>query len=115
MLNQKINADIEYLTKEALRYKAGELDEEEWRRIRLKNGVYGIRFQKDIQMLRVKIPFGELNSDQLRVMANIAEIFSTGIGHITTRQDIQFHWVALEAVPEALRRLGEVGLSTREA
>lgn len=115
MINQDINTDIEHVTKEALRYKAGKLDEEKWRQIRLKNGIYGIRFQKDIQMVRIKLPYGEVNSDQLRVMADIAEIFSTGIGHITTRQDIQFHWISLEAVPEVLRRLGEVELTTREA
>ena len=115
MINEEINADIEHVTKEALRYQTGKLDEEEWRHIRLKNGVYGIRFQKNIQMVRVKLPYGEVSSDQLRIMGDIAEIFSAGIGHITTRQDIQFHWIALEGVPEVLRRLGEVGLSTREA
>jgi sulfite reductase (ferredoxin) len=115
MVDPHIRADVERVSNEVRRYKSGESDEEAWRRFRLQNGIYGIRFQKNIQMIRVKIPFGELTSDQLRVLGGIAEIFSTGIGHVTTRQDIQFHWIALEAVPEALRRLGEVGLTSREA
>ncbi len=115
MSDPQIQADVERVSNEVLRYKSGELGEEEWRRFRLQNGVYGIRFQKDIQMVRVKVPYGEVNSEQLRILGDIAEIFSMGIGHITTRQDIQFHWVALEAVPEVLRRLCEVGLTTREA
>ena len=103
------------MSNEVLRYKSGELGDEEWRRFRLQNGVYGIRFQKDIQMIRLRVPYGEVTSNQLRALSDIAEIFSTGIGHITTRQDIQFHWIALESVPEVLRRLGEAGLTTREA
>ncbi|MCL4437193.1 MAG: nitrite/sulfite reductase [Thaumarchaeota archaeon] len=114
-MNPNISADVERVSNEVRRYKAGELGEEEWRRFRLQNGIYGVRFQKNIQMIRVKIPFGELTADQLRVLGETAEIFSTGIGHVTTRQDIQFYWIALEAIPEVLRRLGEVDITTREA
>lgn len=97
------------------RRRRGEVDEEDFRRFRLQHGVYGIRGQTDVQMVRVKIPGGILTSAQLDCLATIAETFSRGIGHITTRQDIQFHWVSLDKVPEVLRRLMEVGLTTREA
>jgi sulfite reductase (ferredoxin) len=97
------------------RRRRGEIDEEDFRRFRLQHGVYGIRGQTDIQMVRVKIPHGALTAAQLECLGDIAERFAPGIGHITTRQDIQFHWVRLESVPEVLHWLGEVGLTTREA
>lgn len=115
MIDPLISADVERVSNEVMQYKAGDLGEEEWRRFRLQNGIYGVRFQKNIQMIRVKIPFGELTADQLRVLGETADIFSTGIGHVTTRQDIQFYWIALEAIPEVLRRLGQVDVTTREA
>ncbi len=97
------------------RRRRGEIDEEDFRRFRLQHGVYGIRGQTDIQMVRVKIPQGALTATQLECLGEIARRYTRGIGHITTRQDIQFHWVPLEVVPEVLRRLAEVGLTTREA
>ena len=115
MTDPLISADVERVSNEVRQYKAGNLGEEEWRRFRLQNGIYGVRFQKNIQMIRVKIPFGELTADQLRVLGETVDIFSTGIGHVTTRQDIQFYWIALEAIPEVLRRLGAVDVTTRES
>lgn len=97
------------------RRRRGEIDEEDFRRFRLQHGVYGIRGQTDVQMVRVKIPYGALTAAQLERLGDIAERFAPGIGHITTRQDVQFHWVRLESVPEVLRLLAEVGLTTREA
>lgn len=95
--------------------RRGEVDEEDFRRFRLQHGVYGIRGQTDVQMVRVKIPCGALTAAQLECLGAIAETFSRGIGHITTRQDVQFHWIPLDGVPQVLRRLLEVGLTTREA
>ncbi len=97
------------------RRRRGQLDEEDFRRFRLQHGTYGIRGQTDVHMVRVKVPYGALTAAQLECLGEIAERFARGTGHITTRQDVQFYWVPLEAVPGVLRRLAEVGLTTREA
>ncbi len=96
-------------------YLAGELDEETFRICRLNNGVYGQRQGEPNQMIRVKVPYGSLNAEQLEILADIAEVYSRGWGHITTRQNIQFHFVDLKKTPTVLRELAEVGLTTREA
>ena len=93
----------------------GKVDEEDFRRFRLQHGIYGIRGQEDVHMVRVKIPHGALTATQLECLGGIAESFARGSGHITTRQDVQFHWVSLDAVPQVLRRLTKAGLTTREA
>jgi len=95
--------------------RLGQLEEEAFRRFRLQYGVYGIRGQSEVHMLRVKIPYGALAGAQLECLGNIAERFARGVGHITTRQVLQFYWVPLDAVPQVLRRLAEVELTTREA
>ncbi|MBI3989633.1 MAG: nitrite/sulfite reductase [candidate division NC10 bacterium] len=96
------------------RFFRGEIDPDEFRRFRLQNGIYGQR-QEGEQMVRVKIPWGGLTADQLEVLASIAEETAREMGHVTTRQNMQFHFVKLERVPELMRRLAEVGLTTREA
>lgn len=109
-------AESERFALQIERRRQGEISEEEFRRYRLNNGVYGIRGQQDVQMIRVKIPFGTLTARQANELGNIAEEFAPrGIGHITTRQCIQYHLVPLEQVPDLMRRLGEVGLTSREA
>jgi sulfite reductase (ferredoxin) len=97
------------------RYLAGEVEEDAFRIFRLNNGIYGQRQGGHNQMVRVKIPYGGLLPDQLEVMADIADTYSRGWGHITTRQNIQFHYVQLERIPELMRLLGRHGLTTREA
>jgi sulfite reductase (ferredoxin) len=97
------------------RYLAGDLDEDVFRVFRLNNGVYGQRQQGHNQMLRCKVPYGSLLPEQLEMFAYIADTYSRGWGHITTRQNLQFHFVQLERVPEALNDLASVGLTTREA
>ncbi|MBF5056385.1 sulfite reductase (NADPH) hemoprotein subunit beta [Alcanivorax sp. 521-1] len=82
----------------------GELSEEEFLPLRLQNGVY---LQRHAYMLRVAIPYGTLSSDQMRVLARIAEEYDQGYGHFTTRQNIQFNWVALERVPDILQVLAD--------
>lgn len=79
------------------------------------HGTYGQRQPGDVQMLRVKIPQGVLGGPQLRALADVAERYSRGFGHITTRQNMQFHFVKLHDVEPAMRRIAEVGLTTREA
>jgi sulfite reductase (ferredoxin) len=97
------------------RYLAGEVEEDAFRIFRLNNGIYGQRQGGHNQMVRVKIPWGGLLPDQLETMAEIADTYSRGWGHITTRQNIQFHFVELERIPEVMRVLGRHGMTTREA
>jgi sulfite reductase beta subunit-like hemoprotein len=96
-------------------FRAGEIDPAEFRGMRLQQGVYGQR-QPDTQMIRVKLPAGGVTAEQMDVAAEIAERYS-GLrrGHISTRQNFQFHFVPLEGAMEVLRMLGDVGLTTREA
>ncbi|MDA0999512.1 MAG: nitrite/sulfite reductase [bacterium] len=100
---------------EATRYKRGEIVDKEFIPFRLRRGVYGQR-QQDVHMVRVKIPFGGLNADQLDALGRIAREFSPlRKGHVTTRENVQFHFIPLERATEALRILGDSGLTTREA
>jgi sulfite reductase beta subunit-like hemoprotein len=96
-------------------YLAGEIEEDAFRIFRLNNGIYGQRQGGHNQMVRVKIPWGGLLPDQLDLMADLADTYSRGWGHITTRQNIQFHFVQLEKIPEIMRLLGSVGMTSREA
>ena len=96
-------------------YLAGEVEEDAFRIFRLNNGIYGQRQGGHNQMVRVKIPWGGLLPDQLDLMADISDRYSRGWGHITTRQNVQFHFVELERVPELMRLLGTAGLTSREA
>ena len=89
------------------RYLAGELSEDEYRPLRLQNGLY---VQRHAPMLRVAIPYGLLSSRQLRMLAHIARAYDRGYGHITTRQNIQFNWPTLESVPDILAELATVQL-----
>ena len=87
------------------RFIAGELSEDEFRPLRLQNGLY---IQKHAPMLRVAIPYGMLSSSQVRMLAHIARKYDRGYGHFTTRQNIQFNWPALETVPDILADLASV-------
>ncbi len=93
---------------------AGRLEPEDFRRFRLQHGIYSQR-QADVHMVRVKIPWGGLTAAQLERLADIAASTPRGGGHVTTRQNVQFHSVPLARVPALLRSLAEVGLTTREA
>jgi len=87
------------------RYLKGDLSEDQFRPLRLMNGLY---IQRYAPMLRVAIPYGELNSRQLRMLAAVARKYDRGYGHITTRQNIQFNWLKLEQVPDLLEDLATV-------
>ncbi len=87
------------------RYLAGDLTEDEFRPLRLQNGLY---IQRYAPMLRVAVPYGELNSKQVRMLAHIARTYDRNYGHFTTRQNIQFNWPALENVPQILAELSTV-------
>ena len=100
---------------ESARYQSGEQDNLVFTPFRLRQGVYGQR-QADVQMIRVKIPGGILTADALDVLGDIAEKYAPlGKGHITTRENVQFHHIPLPECPDVLRLLGTVGLTSREA
>ncbi len=114
-LDAGIASDIAKFEDQLKRYQNGDLDEDVFRVFRLTNGVYGQRQGGTNQMLRVKVPYGSLTADQLDRLGDIAERYSRGWGHITTRQNLQFHYVELSQVPDVMRDLAEVGMTTREA
>jgi sulfite reductase (ferredoxin) len=94
--------------------KNGTMDGERFRHYRLTRGVYGQR-QKDVQMFRTKIPFGRLTADQLIRLADVSEKYTNGNLHLTTRQNIQMHYIKLEDSPAVWTELSEVGVTAREA
>ena len=105
-------ADFE---REVKRFQAGEWAPNEFMAFRLRQGVYGQR-QPDTQMMRIKVPFGGLTADQLDALGDVAERFAPlHKGHVTTRENFQFHHVSLADTPAFMRVIGDVGLSTREA
>ncbi len=108
-------ADIAKFEAQLTRYLDGDLDEDVFRVFRLNNGIYGQRQGGTNQMVRVKVPYGAITAEQLDMCATIADEYSRGWGHITTRQNIQFHFVELKRVPDLMRDLASVGLTSREA
>jgi sulfite reductase (ferredoxin) len=109
-----IAEEIETFEAEAQRALTGEVSGDLFKPFRLQYGIYGQR-QPGVQMVRIKIPFGGISANQLRRVAELADRYATGVGHVTTRQDIQMHFVELKDVPTIMRGLAEVGLTTREA
>ena len=96
------------------RFWRKQISEQEFQRFRLQHGVYGQR-QEGVQMVRIKIPWGGLTAEQLEALADLAQRTPRRIGHVTTRQNVQFHFVKLGEATEFLRHLETVGLTTREA
>jgi sulfite reductase (ferredoxin) len=107
-------ADVDEFVGILEKYERGELTAEQFRAFRLLRGVYGQR-QEGTQMIRVKIPFGRLDSRGLDALADVGETYSRAFGHVTTRQNVQFHFVAMANVEALMRRLDEAGLTTRDA
>ena len=108
-------ADIAKFEVQLARYLAGELEEDVFRVFRLNNGIYGQRQGGHNQMIRIKAPYGTITPAQLDRMGDLATEYSRGWGHLTTRQAIQFHFVQLERVPDLLRDIAIVGMTSREA
>src|SRR5881628_1086275 len=106
--------DIEEFVSVLEAYERGVIGPDEFKTYRLTRGIYGQR-QDDVQMIRVKIPQGILNGAQLRTLAAVARDYSRGFGHVTTRQNVQFHFVKMDVVPKAMEALEAAGLTTREA
>src|SRR4051812_39733526 len=108
-------ADIDEFAAVLGQFERGEIGPDQWRAFRLVRGTYGQRQAIDAQMLRVKMPQGVATGAQLEAFADVADRYSRGFGHITTRQNLQFHFMQLHDVEPAMRRLAEAGLTTREA
>ncbi|MDP5231914.1 MAG: nitrite/sulfite reductase [Cellulophaga sp.] len=112
--NPVVEKDIIDLANKIEQFKNGKVDEEKFRSLRLARGVYGQR-QPGVQMIRIKLPYGKVSSDQLRRISDVSEEYSIGRLHITTRQDIQIHYVDLDRTPELWAELEKSDVTIREA
>lgn len=108
-------ADVDRFVAMLGRFERGEIGEAEWRAFRLVHGTYGQRQNTSDSMLRAKLPQGIVSADALHAIANVAEQYSRGFCHITTRQNVQFHFLPLEQMAAAMRKLAEAGITTKEA
>src|SRR5687767_7273682 len=141
-LDPQLAAEIDKFETEITLRKQGKLDEKVFAETRLRRGCYGQRYDNGHRhdglrsqelhydsdltkgpetlwdapgMMRIKIPYGGVTPDQLDVIAELAEEYSDGILHVTTRQDVQLHYVHIDDTPDLMRRLASVGITTREA
>lgn len=112
--NPIVEKDIIELAQKIEQFKEGKLDEEKFRSLRLARGVYGQR-QQGVQMIRIKIPYGKISSHQLRRISEVSDEYSRGRLHITTRQDVQIHYVDLNRTPELWAELERDNVTLREA
>jgi sulfite reductase (ferredoxin) len=112
--NQVVAKDILELERKIHEFHGGKLDEEKFRSLRLARGVYGQR-QEGVQMIRIKLPYGKVTSRQLLRICDVSDEYSTGRLHITTRQDIQIHYVDLNRTPELWSELEKDAITLREA
>jgi sulfite reductase (ferredoxin) len=106
--------DIDEFVETLGKFERGEISSEAWRKFRLVRGTYGQR-QDDVHMLRVKIPQGVLTAGQVEALADVADQYSRGFAHVTTRQNVQFHFLQLHDVEAAMRVVADAGITTREA
>ena len=112
--NPVVERDIIELERKIKLFKDGKIDEERFRSLRLARGVYGQR-QEGVQMIRIKLPYGKVTSDQLLRISDVSDEYSRGKLHITTRQDIQIHYVSLDRTPELWAELEKSDVTLREA
>ena len=112
--DRTVREEIETFRTKAISFLAGDITENDFRPFRLKHGIYGQR-QPGVQMVRCKIPSGLLTALQVGQLARIADEFGGGRGHLTTRQNIQYHFVPLHRVADLMHLLADVGLTNREA
>ena len=106
--------DVDEFVDMLSKFESGAISPDEWRRYRLLRGTYGQR-QDGVQMMRLKSPQGIVTAPQMRALADAGEKYSRGWGHITTRQNVQFHFVPLKDAEAMMREVGETGITTREA
>jgi sulfite reductase beta subunit-like hemoprotein len=107
-------SDLDAFVETLGKFERGEISAEAWRQFRLLSGTYGQR-QAEVHMQRVKIPQGLLSAVQLEALADVAEQHSRGFGHVTTRQNVQLHFVTTHGAEAAMRRMAEAGITTKEA
>lgn len=112
--NPVVEKDIIELENKIRQFKGGKIDEEKFRSLRLARGVYGQR-QEGVQMIRIKLPYGKVTSNQLLRICDVSDEYSRGRLHITTRQDIQIHYVDLDRTPELWAQLERDDVTLREA
>lgn len=112
--NPIVQKEIIDLERKIALFKDGKIDDERFRSLRLARGVYGQR-QEGVQMIRIKLPFGKVTSEQLVRITKVSDEYSTGRLHITTRQDIQIHYVSLDRTPELWAQLAIDDITLREA
>ncbi|WP_335964613.1 nitrite reductase [Galbibacter sp. PAP.153] len=112
--NPVVEKDIIELEKKIRLFREGKVDEERFRSLRLARGVYGQR-QEGVQMVRIKLPYGKVTGDQLLRICDVSDEYSRGRLHITTRQDIQIHYVSLDRTPELWAELEKNDVTIREA
>src|SRR5262249_39462977 len=116
VLSPEVKAEIERFRVEIADLEAGKTDPDSIKRFRLENGVYGIRGNPELHMVRVKIRFGKLNPEQIETLADIADRYTPArVAHVTTRQDVQFHNIARHEIPAVLAIINGCGVTTREA
>ncbi len=113
-INKDAKKDILDLNQKIQKFRTGEIPEDKFKHFRLTRGVYGQR-QLGVQMIRIKIPYGRMTAAQLIKMADVSEKYATGNLHLTTRQDIQIHYVKLENSPLVWAELEEENVTLREA
>jgi len=102
-----LHARVDEFRDQTDRYIAGQIDDDEYKQLRLRNGLY---LQTHAYMLRVAIPYGLLSSVQMRKLGHVARVYDKGYGHMTTRQNIQYNWPQLEQVPDLLSELADVDM-----
>ncbi|URM38305.1 HEPN domain-containing protein [Flavobacterium anhuiense] len=112
--NPVVQKEIIELEKKIHLFRGGKIDDERFRSLRLARGIYGQR-QEGVQMIRIKLPYGRVTSEQLRRITEVSDKYSTGRLHITTRQDIQIHYVSLDRTPELWSELAKDDITLREA
>lgn len=112
--NPVVEKDILDLEKKIRLFREGKIDDEKFRSLRLARGVYGQR-QQGVQMVRIKLPYGKVTTQQLNRISDVSDEYATGNLHITTRQDIQIHFVSLDRTPQLWAELEEDDITLREA
>lgn len=114
VVSELVEKEIKSYEESVQKFLTGQITPETFQRIRLQHGVYGQR-QDGVQMIRIKIPMGIVNATQLECIAELAETIAHNNAHITTRQDLQIHYVDVKNTPALIQKLENIGLTTREA
>src|ERR687894_1135125 len=112
--NPLVSKEIIELDKKIRQFRGGQIPDEKFRSLRLTRGIYGQR-QPGVQMVRIKLPFGRLTVKQLLTISDVSDEYASKNLHLTTRQDIQIHFVSLDRTPELWAKLAEDDITTREA